>query len=342
MTLQKLIYLSMAFVDITAENLGRALSKCKCLEKLILDVACELPVEVAVPTLKLIRVQHPRCVTAAVFTTICQNCTKLETLMVFDSSRLNGRLFITDAGARALLEGCPLLRHTGVEHISGISTALRVELAKRCNLRALQPWDWCDIDDELTREVLIVSPNLTALDCSGCEWLTDVTLAVCAQHCPLLEVLILSGCQYVTNDAVKALITARGAKLRVLRFEGCRQLGDAVIFAMAQHCPLLCRVSLPQGMSDADVARSAEGGPLPTHTDLRCDLVTDAGLTALATHCPKLIEVCLLGYHGITAEAVRALVKSCTHLTIITLPTHLADQLGDLQTKSLSVHFRNR
>jgi hypothetical protein len=135
MTLQKLIYLSMAFVDITTVNLGRALSECKCLEMLILDVACELPVEVAVPTLKLIRVQHPRCVTAAVFTTICQNCTKLETLMVFDSSRLNGRLFITDAGARALLEGCPLLRHTDVEHISGISTAIRVELAKRCNLK---------------------------------------------------------------------------------------------------------------------------------------------------------------------------------------------------------------
>jgi hypothetical protein len=207
---------------------------------------------------------------------------------------------------------------------------------------ALQPWDWCDIDDELTREVLKVSPNLTVLDCRNCEWLTDATLAVCAQHCPLLEVLILAGCLYVTNDAVQALIAAHGARLRVLRFERCRQLGDTVIFAMAQHCPLLCRVSLPQGMSDADVARSEENCPLPTHTDLRCDLVTNAGLTALATHCPKLIEVCLLGYHGITAEAVRALVKSCAHLTIITLPTHLADQLGDLQSKSLTVHFRNR
>jgi hypothetical protein len=337
----KLIYLSMTFVYITTDNLATALSQCKCLEKLILDVACEIPVEVAVPTLKTIYIHRPRCMADAVLIAVGQHCAKLETLLVFDPSLLDGVALMTDVGMRAVLQGCPLLRVTDIEDARGFSNELRAEVAGRCNLKVLRAWDWNQINDELTRAILKVCPNLIVLDCRNCEWLTDATLAVCARHCPLLEVCILTGCQLVTNGAVEALVVTHGARLRELHFGGCTQLGDAVIFATAQHCPLLRTVSLPQGTSDAAVVKLAEGCPLLRHLDARYTAVSDAGQAALATHCPKLENVCLMSCREFTAEIVRALVKSCAHLAKVTLPTHLADQLRDLPMKSLSVQFRN-
>jgi hypothetical protein len=38
---------------------------------------------------------------------------------------------VTDAGARAVLQGCPRLRNTDVEYAIGISHPLRLELIKR-------------------------------------------------------------------------------------------------------------------------------------------------------------------------------------------------------------------
>jgi hypothetical protein len=337
----KLLYLSMTFVYITTDNLATALSQCKCLEKLILDVACEIPAAIAVPTLKTIYIQRPRCMTDAVLIAVGHHCAKLETLLVFEPSLRDGVALMTDEGVRAMLQGCPLLRVTDIEDARGFSNELRAEVAGRCNLKVLRAWEWNQINDELTRAILKVCPNLTVLDCRNCEWLTDATLAVCTQHCPLLEVCILTGCQLVTNGAVEALVVAHGARLRELHFGGCKQLGDAVIFATAEHCPLLRRVSLPQGVTDAAVVKLAENCPQLTHLDARYAANTDAGLTALATHCPGLEKVCLVGCFAITAEGIRTLVNSCAHLKTITLPTRLDDQLSIPQGKSLSVHFRN-
>jgi hypothetical protein len=334
----RLIYLSLFDVHLTSESLAVALSHCKCLEKLELDVDCVLPAETAVPTLKTIRTYYPCIVTDVVLIAIRCNCAKLETLVMFESVKF-GRS--TDIAVRAVLQGCPLLRETDVQNAAGFSAGLRTELAGRCNLKSLRHWEWSEMSDELTREVLKVSPNLTVLDCGGCGWLTDATLAVCAQYCPLLETCVLTACALVTSSGVEALLLARGCGLRELHFGGCKQLGDAVIIATAQHCPLLCRVSLPQGVTDAAVVKLAEGCPQLTHLHARYAVATDAGLTALAIHCPQLLEVCLMGCSGLTAEGVRALVNSCTHLKTITLPTRFADQLRKLQTKSLRVHFQS-
>jgi hypothetical protein len=79
------------------------------------------------------------------------------------------------------------------------------------------------------------SPNLRSLSAGGCGVGRSAAKALIevARHCPLLEVCILTGCQLVTNGAVEALVVAHGARLRELHFGGCRQFGDAVIFATA-------------------------------------------------------------------------------------------------------------
>jgi F-box/leucine-rich repeat protein 2/20 len=212
---QGLTHLSLCGSQYSSEGLASALTQCKRLENVEIRTGyASIPVEVAIPTLKAITLYGPHT-TDDVLVAIGQNCRKVETLDVFATSEEEG-CKLTDVGVRAVLQGCPLLRKTDVHNARGISTELRVELAKRCNLTKLYIGNWWDANDELARGVLKVCPNLSVLDCTNCEWLTDATLAVCAQHCPLLETVVLNGCPLVTDEGVLALVGSRGAKLRVI------------------------------------------------------------------------------------------------------------------------------
>jgi hypothetical protein len=95
----------------------------------------------------------------------------------------------------ALLQGCPLLRETDHEYAGGISDDLRVELARRLRLTSTDFKHWTNRCSYLAQEVLKVSPNLTSVR----FWIrtSDATLAVCAQHCPQLQELNLSGTRRV-------------------------------------------------------------------------------------------------------------------------------------------------
>jgi hypothetical protein len=73
---------------------------------------------------------------------IGQRCSQLVTLKVFLMNSTSTALRITDSGVRAVLQGCPLLRETDVEYAAGISTELRVELARRRNLNAFLAYTW--------------------------------------------------------------------------------------------------------------------------------------------------------------------------------------------------------
>jgi hypothetical protein len=139
-----------------------------------------------------------------------------------------------------VLQGCPLLRETDVEYAAGISTELRVELARRRNLNAFLAYTWADMSEQLTAKVLQVSPALKAFACVHCAWITDFALVACATHCPLLkyvylydanvrdegvislvkgcpelEIVILSGTK-ITMQAVRALAES-SHKLRTLQ-----------------------------------------------------------------------------------------------------------------------------
>jgi hypothetical protein len=94
------------------------------------------PIEIALPSLTYLEL-YSRCMTDAALIAIGERCTKLETLRVFMPKGLLSELQITDVGVRAVLQGCLLLRVTDVEYAVGISTELRLALAKRCNYKSL-------------------------------------------------------------------------------------------------------------------------------------------------------------------------------------------------------------
>jgi hypothetical protein len=133
---QRLTVLSLSNLKISTHGLAAALTHCSALEHLKIETECEaVPVEIALPTLRSIDFVS-RGWSDAVMTAIGRKCARSETLLLVGSSELS-RYGVTDAGVRAVLEGCPLLRETDVEYAAGISEDLRIELARRRNLTTL-------------------------------------------------------------------------------------------------------------------------------------------------------------------------------------------------------------
>jgi hypothetical protein len=257
-TLRQLKELFLQNVQTCKQGLVCALAHCSSLETLyIRTVDQEIGLEIALPTLKSITIES-RYMSSSVLIAIAQRCVKLETLKVFKSLQRAG-CRIEDAGVRAVLQGCPLLRETDVESAEGINDQLRVELARRHNFTQLDLTLWRDTTEELLQEVLKVSPNLTSLNAGlFVGRFTDDTLAVCAQHCPQLKILHLSGLHRITDDGVRHLVSIVGRGLRDVGLFCCAQLGDESVLAIAKHCPLLEKFFPRPKMSDAAMARLAE------------------------------------------------------------------------------------
>jgi F-box/leucine-rich repeat protein 2/20 len=242
---------------------------------------------------------------------------------------------------RAVLLGCPKLRETDLAHSARISNELRVEVAALCNFSRLQLSEWDEISDELALQDLSVCPNLTELDCSYCGWVAH-TLAVCAQHCPLLESVSLQGCNNVTNNDVRTLVAACGSRLCRLDLTDCQRLGDEAVLAVAEHCPRLLEIKCPFNVSDAAVVALAGCCQQLTSVFLSLSTVRDPGVTALAAHCPKLTCIVLHGCCDVTMQGVHALAENCRLLSRLQLPRHLAAnaaRIGQLWPTTCTVSF---
>lgn len=122
--------LSLSFLNWTTSGLREALKHCKKLKRLLILVYqgdAELPVEVAIPTLTYLNIKN-NVIPDEVLFAIGERCPELKTLYAFETSPGRKNLF-SDAAVRAVLQGCPQLRETDVEHAASIGRELRVERA---------------------------------------------------------------------------------------------------------------------------------------------------------------------------------------------------------------------
>jgi hypothetical protein len=326
-TLTKLTQLSLRGVTMSKPQLTTILTQCTHLEQLgVKSGNPVIPVEVALPTLISLRT-YCTCLSDEVLVAIGQRCAKLETLCMFKPAHWNADSHrVTDVGVRAVLEGCPLLQHTDVEEARGISCELRRELARRRCFTNLKFYQWEHLSEEWAQELLKVCPNLTSLNCQHCERLTDSVLAVCAEHCPLLESIRLEDCELVSNGGVRELVSKAGGNLRQAFLGHCALLSDDAVLAVAGHCPNLEQLASPRLILDSTVVTLAVACPNLTHVYLSSTRVSDVGLTALATHCPNLKEVYLYCCRRVTMQGVRVLATNCKNLTKLALDSLLCRQ----------------
>jgi hypothetical protein len=313
---QRLTELVITDLDLSQQELCAVLRHCKYLETLsIRDEHQHLSGQIALPTLRSLEI-YSRHMSDAVMVAIGQRCTRLELLKVFESQlKFHCDYPITDVGVLAVLQGCPLLRETDVENAARIGTGLRAGLAQRCNFSRIDWSKWAGLSDALAQGVLVVSPNLVAVEFKECKQLTDATLAVCAQHCPRLETVIMVWFG-VTNLGIRALAKGAAYTLREIRIAGYKQLGDDAVFAIAKLCVRLDFFTLrecPLVTGNAVRALVTKRGHL-LETLLIYDgpALDDATVLTIAEHCPRLR--CFNCFIPASDAAVAILRKRCVHL----------------------------
>jgi hypothetical protein len=212
-----------------------------------------VPCEVAISSLTHLDIRGCARVTDALLFAVAEGCQALQTFNVF---RENG---ITEAGARALLEGCTLLRETDVQYAYDLDRELRLELVRRRCFTKLhidgEVFGWADMDGQLLSDILSVSPTIKILDFQELLWLTEDALAMCAPHCRVIEERRLNQCNEITAEGVAQVLMRAGSRIRSIHIIDCPQLGDDFALAVAQHCPQIRELILSAaGVTDVSVA----------------------------------------------------------------------------------------
>jgi len=124
---------------------------------------------------------------------------------------------------------------------------------------------YCTDRDKLTDSHVIdillsndVKPDeVTFIDLSYCEGITDETLKVVAERFPQLQTLIVDLCSLITDVGIIA-ITEKCPHLWILSYSYCKNISDAALHAIATNCKQLktlvasnCGISsIPEALCD--------------------------------------------------------------------------------------------
>eukprot|EP00698_Gefionella_okellyi_P012859 TRINITY_DN3496_c0_g1_i1.p1 TRINITY_DN3496_c0_g1~~TRINITY_DN3496_c0_g1_i1.p1 ORF type:complete len:627 (+),score=97.22 TRINITY_DN3496_c0_g1_i1:1339-3219(+) len=145
--------------------------------------------------------------------------------------------------------------------------------------------------------------ELTLLNLSGCDMLTDAALDAMGKHCPRLCNLSVERCE-ITDRGVCSL-TSSCLHLTALDISYCRDVTDSSLFCIGAYC------------RELETLRIAH-----------CELVTDEGLVALSNGCPNLRSLKTRGCLLIRDEGLMAISRKCPLLRNLNTYGHLVtDQL---------------
>lgn len=165
------------------------------------------------------------------------------------------------------------------------------------------------------------SKSLRGLGCEGCEWLSDETLKVLADHHGhSLNQFFLSECSSVT-DAGAAYVLSHSPGICDVQWEGCEQVGVLAMAALVNHsvetffavnCP-----AIPEGCIIAFLERNSDF--LRSVALGQNQHLGDATLLTLARHCPSLETLNINECEGFGNFGLCAVVQSCQKLTELSM-----------------------
>ena len=77
--------------------------------------------------------------------------------------------------------------------------------------------------------------DLTKLDLEDCALITDITLSLLSTGCPLLETLILSLCENISDTGIRYLINdSNSSSLKTLELDNCQAITDQTLEYLTQ------------------------------------------------------------------------------------------------------------
>lgn len=159
--------------------------------------------------------------------------------------------------------------------------------------------------------------NITALDVSNCQLITDEAVQFLAQNCRVLTSLNISQCPVISYLSLQA-IALHSTALATLNVCYCRVTARGIL-AISQGCPSLTSLDLSYSFKTIPLEAALA---CTTLTDLNlsnCWEICDDLLIAIARSSPLLCRLDLSDCQHVTDRAVTFLSEYCTLLTSLDL-----------------------
>ena len=204
-------------------------------------------------------------------------------------------------------------------------------------------------------------PNLTSIDLSNCQGLTDVGIASLAQGCRQLTHINLSAARISASqangvqrsqqhdyhqqqqaqkiqispmDSALASIALGCRQLTDINLQGCHEgLTDAGISSLAQGCRHLTSISLDASdlVTDVSIRSLAQGCPELTNFALTASKVSESVLTILAQGCPLITSL----YCNVKETDLAAMTRLFPQITNVNISS-----VSDVTDASLAAAVR--
>jgi len=180
---------------------------------------------------------------------IADSCPKLKILYISKGYD------ITNYSVKVILRKC--------KHL----TTLKIANCPKINYEAFDTR--CIEEISITSDNTIFDLNLRSLNVSYCRMMEDNLIKMVSDNCPYLEELYISGCQNISNEGMKYLVSGRAWKnkrIKVLDISGCYCIGDDGIKTLT-----------PAVLEKLDISD--------------CSFITDFGLKYIFEGMPFLKEI---------------------------------------------------
>ncbi|KAL0248769.1 hypothetical protein GEMRC1_004003 [Eukaryota sp. GEM-RC1] len=145
--------------------------------------------------------------------------------------------------------------------------------------------DYCWLNDACLKKFIEMVPNLTRIDVSGCEDVTDELLYFISKERSGLEEILVERCRNLSAAGVTS-IAQKVTQLKKLVVSRCKKMEDPAISLISEKF----------------------GSSLTSLAVTECPRLTDSVLEALAANCTVLTEVSL-GEDGFTSEAIEKFIE---------------------------------
>ncbi|KAF4133729.1 WW domain-containing protein [Phytophthora infestans] len=259
---------------------------------------------------------------------VLQACSTLELLdLSFCAS-------VTDNILQTLGENCRKLRQLKLRGCRQISDTGVVALANSGGVNGLELLDLTRYDLQYKVNdisLLALAENclvLQTLILSGCDMVTDVGMDWLASGCNALTHLDVSGCTAVTDLTMRA-ISESMLQLKQLKLRYCTKVTDQGIRRLSLRCPellsldaegltLLSDVHSTQttGVYRLGIAALVAGCLKLRHLDLsNCVAISDGTLHCVAMSCSELSSLLLSGCYRVTSIGVSEILAHCNKLS---------------------------
>ncbi|KAJ1647755.1 hypothetical protein LPJ64_000933 [Coemansia asiatica] len=245
---------------------------------------------------------------------------RLPGLVKLDLSECPAALFGSQNGhVRSLLAEQTRLQHIqwfsmGRNDMSSAVALCRVIAANRYSLRTLEGRG--DVTDK-TMQLLCEAPNLCRLDASGSSITDDALLALVRARGDKLRDLVLSDCTRLTRHSIAQLTPEVLPKLSTLDLYNVMVTTDSYqsLFNSATHWPYLRDLKLKAA--------------IPHISPRQDSLVNDDILDAIGRNCPRLVSLRLFGCHGITDDGLSAILGNLGYLRELVVMHNATDATAD-------------